>query len=248
MKKLLLFSFSIAFLFSCKNEVPPKDVARQFIEAVYVGDAAKASGLSTGKTKSAVANLQSQSPNISVEESFSLTTLAETQSGNTAEAKNDLIKIALEKEGETWMVVATPELVNNITNRQADLTALQNKWEALFKEYEGRLRIAKEYVQYKKGQGALSPQMQSLEQMVNTLSTKTIWDKEKIQLYVQRQSQLADMIDKSVEPSYTANADISMNYILQLHNADSRIEAALKDYETQVEKTPSATYPALAAK
>jgi hypothetical protein len=84
--------------------------------------------------------------------------------------------------------------------------------------------------------------------MVNTLSTKTVWDKEKIRLYVQRQSQLADMIDKSVEPSYTASADISMNYILRLHSADGRIEAATKEYQAQAQKTPSGTYPTLAIK
>jgi hypothetical protein len=39
-----------------------------------------------------------------------------------------------------------------------------------------------------------------------------------------------------------------MNYILQLHNADGRIDAAIKDYQAQVQKTPSATYPSLAAK
>jgi hypothetical protein len=248
MKKVLSSLTIIAILSSCNNSAPPKEVAAEFIEAVYAGDASKASELTTEKTKPVIANLPAQAANLPAEESFSLTTLKETENGNGATVKNDLVSIPLEKEGDGWKVAATPELVAGISNRQADLTALKNKWEALLKEYEGRLQIAKEYVQYKKGQGALSTQMQSLEQMVNTLSTKTTWDKEKIGLYVQRQGQLADMIDKSVEPSYTASADISMNYILQLHNADSRIEAATKEYQAQAQKTPSATYPALAGK
>ena len=248
MKKLLLFVFVIAALFSCKNSVPPKDVAKGFIEAVYTGDATKASELTTEKTKAAVVNLQAQTVNLPADESFSLTTLNETENGNTAVVKNDLVNISLEKEGKGWKVAATPELIASIRNRQTDLMVLKNKWETLLKEYESRLQVATEYVKYRKGQGALSTQMQSLEQMVNTLSTKTMWDKEKIKLYVQRQSQLADMIGKSVEPSYTAGADISMNYILQLHNADGRIDAAIKDYQAQVQKTPSATYPSLAAK
>lgn len=248
MKKLLLFVLPIAFLLSCKSIVPPKEVAKEFIEAVYAGDAAKASSLSTEKTKAAVANLQAQTPGTSADESFSLATLTETENGRSAEVKNDLVKISLAKEGDSWMVVASPELVAGINNRQQDLMTLKTKWEALLKEFESRLQVAKEYVQYKKGQGALSAQMQTLEQMVNTLSTKTTWDKEKIQLYVQRQSQLADMIDKSVEPSYTASADISMNYILRLHSADSQIETAMKDYQAQAQKTPSATYPTLSMK
>lgn len=248
MKKPLLFVFAITFLFSCKNTVPPKDVAKEFIEAVYAGDAAKASSLTTEKTKSAIGNLTAQTAIISAEEGFSLTTLTGTESNNVAEVKNDLVKLSLEKEGEGWMVIASRDLVASISSRNQDLTTLKTKWEALLKEYESRLNVAKEYVQYKKGQGALSSQMQILEQMVNTLSTKTTWDKEKIQLYVQRQGQLADMIDKSVEPSYTASADISMNYILQLHNANERIETAMKDYQAQAQKTPSATYPALAMK
>lgn len=248
MKKLLLFAFAIVFLLSCKNTLPPKDVAKDFIEAVHTGNAVTASALVTDKTKSAISNLQAQTPGINVEESFSVSTLTETENGNTAEVKNESIKLTLEKEGDGWKVVATPELVTTIVNRNQDLTALKTKWEALLKEYESRLNVAKEYVQYKKGQGALSPQMQSLEQMVNTLSTKTTWDKEKIQLYVQRQGQLADMIDKSIEPSYTASADISMNYILQLSQTNDRIKTAQADYQAQAQKTPSATYPTLAGK
>lgn len=145
-------------------------------------------------------------------------------------------------------MAATPDLVASISNRQNNLTALKNKWDVLHKEFEGRLQLAKEYVNYKKGQGALSPQIQTLEDMINTLSVKTLWDKEKILLYVQRQQQLADMIDKSVEPSYTANADISMNYILQLSHANDRIKTAQREYQELAEKTPSVTYPALASK
>lgn len=247
MKKLLLFA-SLVAIFSCKNSTPPKNVAKEFIEAVYSGDATKASGLATEKTRAAVAGLKAQTPAMTAEESFSLTTLTEAESGNTAEVKNDLIKVSLEKEGDGWMVAATPETVASISNRQADLTTLKSSWDALLKEYESRLQIAKEYVQYKKGQGALSPQMLSLEQMVNTLSAKTTWDKEKIQLYVQRQQQLLDMIDKALEPSFAANTDITMNYIVQLSHANDRIKAAKMSYQTEAQKTPSVTYPALPAK
>jgi hypothetical protein len=248
MKKLLLLSFLIAALFSCKNSVPPKDVAKEFIEAAYAGDAAKASSLATEKTKASITSLAPKTPGMSADESFSLTTLTEAINGNTAEVKNDLIRVSLEKEGEGWLVAATPDLVTSISNRQADLLALKSGWEGLHKEYESRLELAKNYVTYKKGQGALSPQMEALEEMTNTLSVKTVWDKEKILLYVQRQNQLADMIDKALEPSYTAGSDMSMNYILQLSQANDRIKTAQAEYQALAEKTPSAAYPALTMK
>lgn len=244
MKKLLLIAFLSAAVYSCKTSSSPKEVAKQFIEAVYAGDATTASGLATENTKASVSNLKAGEATSS-EESFSLTTLSETVNGNTAEVKNDLVKLSLQKEEDGWKVQASPDLVASINNRQADLAMLKTKWEALLKEYEARLEIAKEYVQYKKGQGNLSPQMQSLNEMINTLSAKTTWDREKISLYAQRQKSLADLIDKSIEPSYTAGTDLGMNYILQLSNANDRIKAAQADYTSMAQKTPSNTYPAL---
>ncbi|RYZ28062.1 MAG: DUF4878 domain-containing protein [Chitinophagaceae bacterium] len=244
MKKMLLIAFLIAALYSCKTSSSPKEVAKQFIEAVYAGDAPTASGLVTENTKASVSNLKAGETTGS-EEQFSLTTLSETVNGNTAEVKNDLIKLSLQKEQEGWKVEASPELVASISNRRADLAVLKSNWEALLKEYEGRVEIAKEYVQYKNGQGTLSPQMQSLNDMINTLNAKTTWDKEKISIYVQGQKQLADMIDKSIEPSFTAGTDMGMNYILQLSNANDRIKAAQAAYNQSAKKTPSGNFPIL---
>lgn len=248
MKKPLLLLLAVAVMFSCKNDVPPKDIAKQFLEAAHSSDATTASSLATNKTKDAVSQLQLQTPGVSAEETYALAGLTETQNGNVAEVKNEVIRLSLEKEADGWKVAATPELVTAIKERPTSLQALKENWEALVKEYDARLRLAKEYVAYKKVQGALSAQMQTLEQMVATLSTKTTWNRENIQLYVQRQGQLTDLIDKSIEPSYTANADISMNYILQLHNADERVAAAVKLYQAAAQKTASITYPALSLK
>lgn len=250
MKNLIQFVFIITMLASCSSNssIPPKEVAKEFIQAVYASDGAKASDLATEKTKTAINESKAETPGMPADESFSFATLNESVSGNTAEVKNEFITLSLEKEGSGWKVAATPGLLKSISSRQADLTALKSSWETLNKEYESRLQLAKDYVQYKKGQGALSAQTQSLEEMTNTLSVKTVWDKEKILLYVQRQNQLADMIDKALEPSYTAGSDMSMNYILQLSQANDRIKAAQAAYQALAEKTPSVTYPALAKK
>ena len=243
MKKTLLLAFLFSAIYSCKTSTAPKEVATQFIQAVYSGDVATASGLATEKTKAAINFPKQEAPVGTAEETFSFATLTESVNGNSAEVKNDLVKISLLKEDAGWLVDATPDLVASISNRQTDLAALKTKWETLLKEYEARLKIAKEYVQYKKGQGTLSPQLQSLNEMINTLSAKPTWDKEKISQYTQRQKQLADMIDKSVEPSYTAGSDMGMNYILQLSNANDRIKTAQSEYNSLAQKTPSATYP-----
>jgi chromosome segregation ATPase len=245
MKKTLLLAFLFSAIYSCKTSTAPKEVATQFIQAVYSGDAATASSLATEKTKTNIGLAKHEAPGGTAEETFSFATLTESVNGNTAEVKNELVKISLLKEDAGWLVDATPYVVASISNRQMDLAALKTKWETLLKEYEARLKIANEYVQYKKGQGTLSPQLQSLNEMINTLSAKTTWDKEKILQYTQRQKQLAAMIDKSIEPSYTAGSDMGMNYILQLSNANDRIKTAQAEYNSLAQTTPSATYPAL---
>jgi hypothetical protein len=244
MKKPLLFALLAAAFISCNETKPPKEVAKEFITALYAGDGTAAAALATEKTKMNVAVSKTDVAGVSADESFSLSSLSETISGNTAEVKNELVKITLEKEGNDWKAVASPELVSGVADRQKNLAELKSRWDALQKEYEARLQLAKDYISYKKSLG-LSPQMKTLEEMVNTLSVKTVWDKEKILLYVQKQKQLDDLIDKALEPSYSANSDLSMNYFLQLNNASDRIKYAEGSYQELAEKTSSPVYPPL---
>ena len=248
MKKALLFTFLVSTIVSCNNTKPPTDVAKEFIQAISSSDASTASRLATEKTKANVGTVKGDAPGMTAEESFSLNTMTETITGNTAEVRNEVIKLSLEKEDDGWKVNASPELVAGISNRQKDLATLKQKWEALLKEYDGRLNVAREYVSYKKGQGAISPQIKTLEEMINTLSAKTVWNKEKILLYVQKQKQFQDLVDKALEPSANASADMSMNYILQVNEADSRIKTAKAEYQASAEKTSSGTYPVLSPK
>ena len=245
MKKSLLFVVVFAALYSCKTSTPPKEIAKQFIWALSNGDVATANSLATEKTKASIPTSHQAAVAAKAEENFSLNTLTENINGNSAEVKNDVIKLSLEKEGDGWMVNATPDVVATITNRQNDLASLQSKWDELVKEYNARLQLAKEYVDYKKSQGNLSAPVQSLNEMITTLSAKTDSSKEQILLYGQRQKQLAELIDKSIEPSFTANADLGMNYILQLSNANDRIKAAQSAYNSLAQKTPSNRYPVL---
>ena len=248
MNRLLPLTILISILASCNSSKPPREVAQEFIQAVYSSDEAAATNLATEKTRIYINEKNDLPASTPAAASFSFATLTENVSGNTAEVKNDLVKLALEKGEDGWKVAASPDLVTTIRNREADLAALKGKWDALLKEYDGRLQVAKDYLAYKKGQGALSPPLQTLEDMVNGLNGNTAWNKDNIQQYVQKQEQLEQQLDKALEPSFTAGSDLSMNYILQASNATDRIKYAREEYSILAARTPSSTYPAISMK
>lgn len=231
MKKLLLLAGIVTTICSCNSATPPKQVAQEFIKAVASNDNTTAALLTTEDTKAIVSNNKNAQAVTPAEDQFDIGTLTETINGNAAEVKNNIVSLSLKNESEGWKVLATPKLINSINNRPANLAANKQKWEALLKEYEARLQVAKSYVQYKKDAGTLSPQLQKLDEVINSLTVKTAWNKETIALHRQKQNQLADLIDVALEPSYAANTDLSMNYIIQLSNVKDRIKKAEEEYE-----------------
>ena len=232
MKQLLILACLGLTICSCNESIPPKQIAKDFIKAVATNDNSTAAELATDDTKNNIlASKNSNAPSFS-ENQFSFATLNESVNGESAEVKNDIISLSLKKGDDGWKVSASPEVINSITNRQNALAQQGQKWNALLKEYESRLQLAKEYVQYKKGQGNLSPQMQKLSDVVNSLNIKTAWNQETISLYRQKQNQLADLIDKALEPSSSANSDLSMNYIIQFSDIKDRINKAEQAYES----------------
>ena len=237
MKKFLLLCIVSSFLLSCNKSSPPKEVAKNFIEVVYAADYTTAAGMATAETKGLVNQQKSEvKPSSTSEESFALSNLTETITNNTAEVKNENIFLSLKKENDGWKVVADEATIAAIKNRENNLLARKAAWEKLLKEYEARLQVAKSYVQYKKDAGTLSPQLQKLDDVINSLTVKTEWNKETIALYRQKQNQLADLIDKSLEPSYAANSDLSMNYIIQLSHVKDRIKDGEGEYEMTAKK------------
>lgn len=247
MKRMLPFVFCLLLMASCKNSTPPKEVAQQFIQAVHKADAATASALATATTKASVSALKAGVPSASTADAlFSFSTLSETTSGNTAEVKNDAVKLVLEKESDGWKVAASPETVASIANRESNLAALKIRWEELLREYDSRQQVAQNYVQYKKSQGALSLPIQNMDAVLKTLTAQPANTKEAILEYVRKQHILDDLVDKALEPSFAANVDLSMTYFLQLSNARDRIKKAVDSYRETVAKTPSPVYPQLA--
>lgn len=246
MKKILLLLTVAALFFSCKEASSPKEAAQAFLKALYTADMTTAGDHVSSESKAVLDKAKKQTSNtLTPEESFQFATLTETVNGQTAAVKNNVISVPMVKEAEGWKVVLTEDLLNDIQNREELLSTLKTKWEALLKEYEGRVVIAKNYIQYKMSLGALSPQAKALSERLASIAPPTALTKESLLAYVQQQKQLDKAIDGALEPSLAANTDLTMNYFLQLSNADDRIQAAEGHYQLLAEKAHSPVYAPL---
>ena len=243
MKKYLLLFMAAPLFFSCQKAASPKETAQAFIEAVHKADLATAAGYVSSETRSVLDKAKNETRNTqTAEESFQLSTLTETINDNTASVKNEIVVVPMVKEEEGWRVALAEDLLHEIQNRESLLSTLKTKWEALLQSYEGRMAVAKDYITYKKSQGALSPQAKTLNDLLDSFAPANGWTRETLLAYVQKQKQLDKAIDGALEPSQAANTDLTMNYFLQLSNAGDRIKAAEGDYQLLAEKARSAVY------
>lgn len=243
MKKHLLFVYLAIFFTSCNKVPSPKETAQEFIKSLSSSDLATASSLTSTDTKAVLdkakkETLQTTKP----EESFQLSTLGETIADKKAEVKNDIISLSLTKESDGWKVVLNEPLLNEIQNHDEMLATAKNQWDDLQKEYEGRLQVLRDYINYKKSFGTLSSNVQKLSDAVNSISLQNQWTSETWLAYVQKQKQLNRVIDDALEPSQAANTDLSVNFFVQISNASDRIKAAEKAYQTVAEKAHSPVY------
>lgn len=246
MKKILLFSLLLAVLLSCNKGSTPKETAQTFIKALSASDLTTASDLVSADTKAVLDKAKKETNgNANAEESFSLASLTETVSEKNAEVKNEIIVVPMVKENDGWKVVLNESLLNQVQGRDEMLSAAKNKWEALVKEYDGRLVVVKQYISYKQGMGAMTPKLAQLKVAVESLKPQQAWTKESIIAYVQKQQALDKTIDAAMEPSLAANTDLSLNYIVQISNASDRIKAAKAEYQSISEQAHSPVYAPL---
>lgn len=243
MKKFLLSFFCAALLFSCKQSSSPKETAQTFIRSLATADFTTASSLTSSQTKGVLDKAQknaksSQSP----DEAFQLTALSETINGEKAEVKNSVLALPMVKEEDGWKVVLNENLLNSLQQREELLSLAKAKWILLRREYDNRLKVAKAYVDYKKNSGNPSPKVLALTEMVYNFKADSVKTKADLMAYLQKQQQLNRAIDEAVEPSLAANADLSMQYILQLSTAGDRIEAAAAEYQVAAQMAHSPVY------
>jgi hypothetical protein len=240
MKKLLLFSFLVPFFFSCNKASSPKETAEQYIKALSSADLATASSLTTADTKVTLEKAKKEATNTAKpEESFQFSSFTETIDNNKAQVKNGVITLPLVKENGDWKVALNETLLHEIQSRDEMLVLAKTKWEDLLKEYEGRLQVLKQYIDYKRGMGALSPKVNLLNEAVNKFSKPTEWTKGNILAYAEKQRQLNNLIDAAMEPALAANTDLSLNYILQTSTATDRIKEAENDYQAAAQTAQS---------
>lgn len=249
MKKQLLLFFLAAFFFSCNKNSSPKETARQFITALASADLTTAATLASSDTKAVLEKAQRDSKSQQKpEDSFQFASLTETVSDNRADVHNDIISLPLVKESDGWKVVLTEMLLNEIQRRDEMQTGVKAKWDALLKEYEARLQVGKDYINYRKSMGTLSPKASLLSEALNSISAPGEWTRETTANYVQKQQALSKVIDQALEPSKAANADLSLSYFLRISNAGDRIKAAETAYQATAENAHSPVYVPLFAK
>jgi hypothetical protein len=152
------------------------------------------------------------------------------------------------REKEGWKVALNEKVLADIQGREEMLATAKAKWEELLKEYEARQKILRDYIGYKKSLGALSTQMQALEAAVEKTPAETGWTREKLLAYSQKQQNLNKVIDAALEPSQAANADLTLNYFLQISSAGDRIKAAESAYHAVAKKANSTTHVPLPMK
>jgi hypothetical protein len=243
MKRLLLLVFLIPVFFACNKASSPKETAEQYLKALSAADLSTAASLTSTDTKAVLEKAKKETTSTaSPEESFRFSTLTESITNNQAEVKNDVIAIPLVKEDGAWKVVLSEPLLNGIQNRDEMLASAKTKWTALQKEYEARLQVLQQYVDYKKSMGPLSPKVSLLNQAMNKFPDQKEWTKEAVLAYTEKQRQLNNLIDAAFEPALNANTDLSLSYILQVSTANDRIKAAESDYQSAAELAHSTVF------
>lgn len=243
MKKLLLSFFTLVLLYSCQPSPSPKESAKTFVRSVAAADFATASSLTSSETKTVLDKANTGTKLSALpDEAFQLNTLSETVNGEKAEVKNEVVALPMIKEEDGWKVVLNEDLLNSLQQREELLSLAKEKWFALRREYDARLKVAKAYVDYKKSTGTPSPKVLQLTELIYNFEPDSVRTKEALLAFLQKQQQLGRAIDEAMEPSLAANADLSLQYIIQLSSATDRIKAAEADYQAAAQKAHSPVY------
>lgn len=246
MKNFILLTTIAISLLSCTSSPAPVDITKDFITSVYNGKMEFATHYVTPETKDILKlNATPLPPATPVEEGFEFETLKEEISGETAVVRNSQATVPLKKIDGEWRVIASPQLVSSIIKRETDLNMLKASWDKLVMEYEGRVKIARNYINHQKGQGQLSAAAQQLGVALENSQPGVNWTNEKQLAYLKQQDQLQKLIDQALEPSHTAHADLSINYLIQMSNASDRIKTAFQNYQATSQKVSSTVYKPL---
>jgi hypothetical protein len=250
MKRILPLAAMMLLLVSCNKSNQPKAVAKEFVKSLYLLDYEKASSLATTDTKANVSDKTAKpvqaDPQKRIQSftttNFLLDSLKENVQGNSATIESDGISLSLIKESGKWRVLASDKVVDNIVNKNEKEEAVKAKWEQLKKAYEDRMQAAKDYATYKASQGTVSTNVQALLEALGNTSIDKNFNQQQLLEYVARQNEISSLLDKAVEPSYTANADLSVNFIIRINEAEKAIQAAKNEYNLAIQDIKSPVF------
>jgi hypothetical protein len=249
--KAIAFALSASVLFACNEPTDPKEVSIQFIEHLNAHQFDQAASLATEGTRQSVADLKNEvsaaTPAVedktAVDAMFATGTLQPYISGNKAIVKNNLLSLNLEKVDDDWQVVASKDVVEDIVHRTKRIAGVKTSWEALAKEYDNRSGLLREYINYMKSSGRDMPEVQALDEglkVVPVLDAQPT--KEKILAYVRAQQAIDVLADKALQPTLTASADLTMNYIISMQDQAAKIGEAKAAYNKAAAEANSDVY------
>ena len=249
--RTITLALATTVLFACSKPEDPKEVSVQFIEHLNARHFDEAAALATPGSKAAVEALKTEAAAAtpaaqgqqSAETVFATDALQPYISGNSAIVKNNLLALNLEKVDGEWQVVATKELVDDIVHRAERAAGVKASWDALKNEYVSRSVLLREYINYAKSSGKATPEVAALEEALKKLPTiGADPKKEDILGFVKGQAAINALADKAMQPTLTASADLTMNYIISMQSQEAKITEAKTAYNTAAAAAHSPVY------
>ena len=240
MKKVVLLAL-VALVFAGWKQTQPSEVARQFVTSLYLLDYTGAAELASSDTKSFVnektampleKNGDTRSSRFQ-QNDFLLDSLKETINGNTATVQSDGTRISLVKEENKWKVVASPALVSEVVNRTEKTNEVAARWDALQNGLKNRMDAVRQYLEYQSQAGSLSADGQALLELIANATLPENFSRKDQEVYLQQQKQIGELASKTVVPTYTANADLTLSLIIRINEADRNIESAKEAYNKE---------------
>jgi hypothetical protein len=236
-------------LVACNTAKSPKEVSSAFVKNLYTLKFDEAAAMTTSATRATLQKgreelesqgLTDEERSKHIEEQvaavFSTDNLAEHVNGGNCVVQNEILSIPLKKEDGQWKVAATPDLVKEVLYRQSYLENVRVAWSRLQDEYGKRAAVVEDYISYRTSYGTATPELTAMESLVKKLGSADPGKADDRNAYIAGQKKLAALLEKNVQPSFTAASDLSLNYIIQLGSARDRIAEARIAYNEAAQK------------
>ena len=107
------------------------------------------------------------------------------------------------------------------------------RWDALQNGLKNRMDAVRQYLEYQSQAGSLSADGQALLELIANATLPENFSRKDQEVYLQQQKQIGELASKTVVPTYTANADLTLSLIIRINEADRNIESAKEAYNKE---------------